>query len=41
MKLHEYQAKALMAQYGIPLPRGGVASTPEEVRQQARSWAGG
>jgi succinyl-CoA synthetase beta subunit len=40
MKLHEYQAKALMAQYGIPLPRGGVASTPEEARQQAQELGG-
>ena len=40
MKLHEYQAKALMAQYGIPLPRGGVARTPEEVRQQAQELGG-
>ena len=40
MKLHEYQAKALMAQYGIPLPRGGVASTPEEVRQQVQELGG-
>ena len=40
MKLHEYQAKALMAQYGIPLPRGGVASTPEEARQQAQVLGG-
>jgi len=27
VKIHEYQAKALMAQYGIPVPRGKVAST--------------
>ena len=40
MKLHEYQAKALMAQYGIPLPRGGVAKTPSEARQQAQDLGG-
>ena len=40
MKLHEYQAKALMAQYGIPLPRGGVAHTPEEVRLRAEELGG-
>jgi succinyl-CoA synthetase beta subunit len=32
MKVHEYQAKALMAEYGIPVPRGEVASTPQEAR---------
>ncbi len=32
MKVHEYQAKALMAEYGIPVPRGGMASTPAEAK---------
>ena len=40
MKIHEYQAKSLMAQYGIPVPKGGVASTPEEARQIAASLGG-
>ena len=31
MKIHEYQAKAVLAEFGIPVPRGGVASTPEEA----------
>ncbi len=35
MKVHEYQAKALLAQYGIPVPRGKVASTPAEAREIA------
>ena len=35
MKIHEYQAKALIAQYGIPVPRGRVASTPAEAREIA------
>jgi len=35
VKIHEYQAKALMAQYGIPVPRGKVASTPAEAREIA------
>ena len=35
LKIHEYQAKALMAQYGIPVPRGRVASTPAEAREIA------
>ena len=35
MKIHEYQAKALLAQYGIPVPPGKVASTPTEAREIA------
>ncbi|OGN97100.1 MAG: succinate--CoA ligase subunit beta [Chloroflexi bacterium RBG_13_51_36] len=35
MKIHEYQAKVLLAQYGIPVPRGKVASTPTEAREVA------
>ena len=40
MKLHEYQAKALMAQYGIPVPKGGVATTSEEVCQLSKELGG-
>jgi len=32
VKVHEYQAKTLLAQFGIPVPRGKVASTPAEAR---------
>ena len=32
MKLHEYQSKQIFARYGIPLPKGKVASTAEEAR---------
>jgi succinyl-CoA synthetase beta subunit len=35
VKVHEYQAKELLAQYGVPVPRGRVASTPGEARQIA------
>ena len=35
MKVHEYQAKEILAQYGVPVPRGRVASTPAEARQVA------
>ncbi|MHB8171283.1 MAG: ADP-forming succinate--CoA ligase subunit beta [Thermincolia bacterium] len=31
MKLYEYMAKTIMSQYGIPVPSGRVASTPQEV----------
>ncbi|MER3499958.1 MAG: hypothetical protein IMHGJWDQ_000440 [Candidatus Fervidibacter sp.] len=32
MKLHEYQAKQLFARYGIPVPKGEVATTPRQAR---------
>jgi len=31
LKLHEYQAKEIFASYGIPVPPGKVATTPEEA----------
>ena len=31
MKIHEYQAKKILAQFGVPIPRGEVASNPYEV----------
>lgn len=40
MKLHEYQSKALFAQYGIPIPKGEVASTAEDARRIARDLGG-
>ena len=35
MKLHEYQSKRLFAAHGVPIPRGDVATTPEEARRIA------
>ncbi len=35
MKIHEYQAKQFLAQYGVPIPRGKVATTPAEAREVA------
>jgi succinyl-CoA synthetase beta subunit len=32
LKLQEHQSKRLFAQYGVPVPEGGVATTPEEAR---------
>jgi succinyl-CoA synthetase beta subunit len=36
MKIHEYQAKALFAAYGIPAPRGKVARTSQEALKAAQ-----
>src|SRR4030043_150422 len=35
MKIHEYQAKEILKNYGVPIPKGGVAETPEEARKIA------
>ena len=35
MKIHEYQAKEILKNYGVPVPRGRVAETPEEARKIA------
>ncbi|MCI0440941.1 MAG: acetate--CoA ligase family protein, partial [Chloroflexi bacterium] len=40
MKVHEYQAKEILAGYGVPVPRGGVASTPEEAARIAAELGG-
>ncbi len=40
MKIHEFQAKELLAQYGVPIPKGVVAATPEEAREIARQLGG-
>jgi succinyl-CoA synthetase beta subunit len=36
MKIHEYQAKAILTRYGVTTPRGEVAYTKEEVREAAQ-----
>jgi succinyl-CoA synthetase beta subunit len=36
MKIHEYQGKAILARYGVPVPRGEVAFTKEEARAAAQ-----
>jgi succinyl-CoA synthetase beta subunit len=40
MNIHEYQAKAVLAKYGVSVPRGGVAYTPAEAEQVAQSLGG-
>ena len=36
MKIHEYQGKELLRKFGVPVPRGIVARTPEEAFQAAK-----
>ncbi|MBV8335167.1 MAG: acetate--CoA ligase family protein, partial [Alphaproteobacteria bacterium] len=40
MDIHEYQAKELLAKFGVAVPRGGVAYTPTESVEVARRLGG-
>ena len=40
MKVHEYQAKEIFSRYGIPVPRGFIASTPGQASQFVRDLGG-
>jgi succinyl-CoA synthetase beta subunit len=40
MKVHEYQAKAILREFGVPVPRGEVAETPPEARAVAERLGG-
>jgi succinyl-CoA synthetase beta subunit len=40
MKIHEYQAKAILAQFNVPVPRGEVAYTAEEAEAAAKHIGG-
>jgi succinyl-CoA synthetase beta subunit len=40
MKIHEYQAKQIMTEFGVPVPRGRVARSPQEARQVAEELGG-
>src|SRR2546422_11305842 len=40
MKIHEYQAKAILARHHVPVPRGEVAFTAEEAEAAAKEVGG-
>ena len=40
MKLHEYQSKQIFSRYGIPIPKGRVATTADEARSVAIELGG-
>ena len=40
MKIHEYQAKEVLRQFGVPVPKGEVAETPAEARHIAQRLGG-
>ncbi len=39
MKIHEYQGKELLKKFGVPVPRGIVARTPDEAFEAAKELA--
>ncbi|HSC26014.1 MAG TPA: ADP-forming succinate--CoA ligase subunit beta [Vicinamibacterales bacterium] len=41
MKIHEHQAKAILARHGVPVPQGEVGFTPAEARAAAARLGGG
>ena len=41
MKIHEYQAKAILKEFGVPVPKSGVAETPAEAKKIAEELGGG
>src|SRR3984893_17425180 len=40
MKIHEYQAKAILARHGVPVPRGEIASVAAEAGEVAKRLGG-
>ena len=40
MNIHEYQAKSLLQKFGVAVPKGGVAYTPQEAETVARGLPG-
>ena len=40
MDIHEYQAKALLKEYGVPIPFGGLAYSPEQAAYRAKEIGG-
>lgn len=40
MDIHEYQAKEILARFGVPVPRGGLAYSPEQAGYHARQLGG-
>src|SRR5476649_2935397 len=40
MNIHEYQAKSLLKKFGVAVPRGGIAYTPQEAQRVAEELGG-
>ena len=40
MDIHEYQAKELLQGFGVPIPKGGLAYSPEQATYRATELGG-
>ena len=40
MNIHEFQAKEILKRFGVAVPRGIVATTPEEAKNAAQQLGG-
>jgi len=40
MDIHEYQAKKILSGFGVEIPRGGIAYSPENAENKAREIGG-
>jgi succinyl-CoA synthetase beta subunit len=40
MKIHEFQGKAILSRYGVPVPKGEAVSTPDEAQATAERLGG-
>ena len=40
MDIHEYQAKEILARFGVPIPRGGLAYSPEQAAYRSHELGG-
>ena len=41
MKIHEYQAKAILARHGVPVPQGEVVFAAADARRRRKATGGG
>jgi succinyl-CoA synthetase beta subunit len=37
MKIHEYQGKALLKEYGVPVPRGSLREHPKKLKRRLKN----
>ena len=40
MNIHEYQAKEILSKYGVSIPKGGIAYSPENAKDRASELGG-
>ena len=40
MNIHEYQAKEILAKFGVSIPKGGIAYSPENAKDRATELGG-